>query len=229
MALLSLFTFVSSQLFVLNSSPSSAHLHIREVHLRVLLLELLEYIQLLLLVARGLAGLLLALIEHHLLHHSSRFTVEVAELAVLGRDLAGVDLGRRGDDVRPPLHLIRLVQVDLEVFAGGGWGECPGGLVDADAVGELALWLMSLEQGLVGWTGRRRTYIYERLLALDASLERIPANLDIQILALVLCLDADCDVEVLDRLRPFVRQGGLLGLFLLACLGVGLFALFWGR
>lgn len=102
------FTFVASQHFP-QFIPSSAHLHIREVHLRVLLLELLEYIQLLLLVARGLAGLLLALVEHHLLHHSSCFAVEVAELAVLGGDLAGVDLGRRGDDVRPPLHLVRLV------------------------------------------------------------------------------------------------------------------------
>jgi hypothetical protein len=119
--------------------PSSSHLDIGKVHLRVLLLELVEDVELLLLVARGLAGLLLALVVHHLLDHPPCLAVEVAELAVLGLDLAGVDLGSRGDDVRPPLHLVLLVQVDLEVLAGGGGSEGPGGVVDADAVGQLAL------------------------------------------------------------------------------------------
>lgn len=79
---------------------------------------------------------------------------------------------------------------------------------------------------MVDWKGRR-TYINEWLLPLDANLQRIPADLDVQILALVLCFNVDGDVEILDSLRPFVRQGSLLGLFLLASLGVGLFALLW--
>jgi hypothetical protein len=74
-----------------------------------------------------------------------------------------------------------------------------------------------------------QTYIDDRLLALDANFERIPADLDVEVLALVLCINVDGDVEVLDGLVPFVGQGGLLGLFLCACLGVGLFGVFWGR
>jgi hypothetical protein len=41
--------------------------------------------------------------------------------------------------VRPPLHLVHFVEVDLDVLAEGGGGERPGGVVDADGVGELAL------------------------------------------------------------------------------------------
>jgi hypothetical protein len=117
----------------------STHLGVGKVHLGVLLLELGQDVELLLLVARGLAGLLLALVEHHLLDHAARLSVEVTQLAVLGLDLAGVDLGRRGDDVRPPLHLVGLFEVHLDVFAGGRGREGPGRLVDGDGVGELAL------------------------------------------------------------------------------------------
>jgi hypothetical protein len=72
-------------------------------------------------------------------------------------------------------------------------------------------------------------YINEGLLALDARLESVPADLDVQVLALVLGLDADGDVDVLDGLVPLVRQRGLLGLLLCERLGVGLFALLRGR
>jgi hypothetical protein len=72
-------------------------------------------------------------------------------------------------------------------------------------------------------------YINKRLLALDADLEGVPADLDIQVLALVLRVNANSDVQVLDGLVPFVRQRGLLGLLLCAGGGVGLCALFGGR
>lgn len=98
-------------------ATSSSHLDIGKVHLRVLRLELLQDVELLLLVARGLACLLLPLVEHHLLDHAACLAVEIAQLAVLRLDLAGVDLGGRGDDVRPPLHLVDLVEVDLNVLA----------------------------------------------------------------------------------------------------------------
>lgn len=53
------------------------NLGVAKVHLRVLILELLEDIYLLLLVRRGEALLLLPLVEHHLLDHAPRVTVEV--------------------------------------------------------------------------------------------------------------------------------------------------------
>lgn len=109
----------------------------------MLLLELLQQLQLLLLIARRLAHLLLPLIEHHLLDHPPRLAVQIAQVAVLRLDLARVDLGRAGDDVGPPLQLVRLVEVDLDILARGGGGERPRGVVDADGVGELALLAIS--------------------------------------------------------------------------------------
>lgn len=105
----------------------------------MLLLELLEDIQLLLFVTGGLASLFLPLVVHHLLHHAAGLAVQVAQLAVLGLDLAGIDLGRGRNDMRPPLHLVLLVQVNLDVLAGRCWCEGPCGLVDANGVGKLAL------------------------------------------------------------------------------------------
>ena len=107
----------------------------------MLLLELLENVQLLLLVARRLAHLLLALVEHHLLDHAAGLAVQVAEVAVLGLDLGGVDLGRGGDDVGPPLELVDLLQVHADLLAGGHGLEGPSRVVDADGVGEVALWV----------------------------------------------------------------------------------------
>ena len=105
----------------------------------MLLLKLLQQVQLLLLIAGRLAHLLLPLVKQHLLDHAPRLAVQVPKLAVLGLDLARVDLGRAGDDVRPPLQLVGFVEVDLNVLARGGGGERPRGVVDADGVGELAL------------------------------------------------------------------------------------------
>jgi hypothetical protein len=115
------------------------HLRVGKVHLRVLLLELLQDIRLLLLVAGRLALLLLPLVKHHLLDHAACLSVEVAQLAVLGLYFGGVDLGRGGDDVRPPLHLVDFVEVDGDLLVGADGLECPGGLVDADGVRQRAL------------------------------------------------------------------------------------------
>jgi hypothetical protein len=71
------------------------------------------------------------------------------------------------------------------------------------------------------------TYINEGLLALDTDLQGIPAHLDVEVLAFVLCFYGDGDVDILDGLVPLVRQRGLLGLFLRASLVVGLLSLFW--
>lgn len=105
----------------------------------MLVLELLQDVQLLLLVARRLAHLLLALVEHHLLDHAAGLAVQIAEVAVLGLDLGGVDLGCGGHDVGPPLELVDLVQVDADLLAGGDRLEGPGGVIDADGVREVAL------------------------------------------------------------------------------------------
>ena len=210
----------------------STHLRIRKVHLRMLFLELLQQVQLLLLVARGLAHLLLPLIEHHLLDHAPRLAVQIAQVAVLGLDLARVDLGRAGDDVGPPLQLVRLVEVDLDVLARGGGGERPGGVVDADGVGELAL--LGDQLCLLGRTCsasntrrrlRGRRYVDDGRLALDAHPQGIARDVDVQVLALVFSLNRHGDVEVLDGLVPLVGQGGLLGLLLCLLLGVELLLL----
>ena len=100
----------------------------------MLLLKLLQQLILLLLFARRLAHLLLPLIVHHLLHHAARLAVQITQLAVLGRDLARVDLGCRGDNVSPPLHLVGLVEVNIEFFAGRSGLERPGRVVDDDGV-----------------------------------------------------------------------------------------------
>lgn len=111
-----------------------AQLCIREVHLRMLCLELLQHFQLLLLITRRLSHLLLPLIIHHLLHHGPRLAVQVAELAALRLDLGGVDLGGTGDDMCPPLHLVDLVEMDADLLAVRHCLERPGGLVDVDGV-----------------------------------------------------------------------------------------------
>lgn len=91
----------------------------------MLLLELLQQLELLLLVACRLASLLLPLVKHHLLDHAARLAVEVAQLAVLGLDLGGVDFGGVCDDVGPPFELVDFVEVDGDFFLGrGGCGEC---------------------------------------------------------------------------------------------------------
>lgn len=105
----------------------------------MLLLELLQHVHLLLLIARRLAHLLLPLIVHHLLHHAARLAVQVAQLAVLRRNLRCIDLRRGRHHVCPPLHLVDLVEVNADLFAGRCCFESPGGFVDVDGVGEVAL------------------------------------------------------------------------------------------
>lgn len=115
-------------------------LGLAEVHLRMLLLELLEDVRLLLLVGRRQALFLLALVEHHLLDHAAGLALEVRQLGRVGLDLGDVDLGRVLDDVWPPLHLVDLVEVDLDRLGTVAVGrERPGGVVDKDGVRELAL------------------------------------------------------------------------------------------
>lgn len=185
----------------------------------MLLFELVQNIQLLLLVTRGLASLLLPLVEHHLLDHAASLAVQVAELTVLGLDLRSVDFGGRGDDMGPPLELVHFVEVNGDFLARGCRGESPGAVVDEDGMGEGALGGVVSDDYVIH---REETYIDEWLLALDSRLEGIATDLDVQVLALVLCVDGDGDVEVLDRLIPLVRQLGLLGLLPLAGLGVSL-------
>lgn len=117
----------------------SANLRIRKVHLGMLRLELLQQLQLLLLVTRRLPHLLLPLVIHHLLHHRPRLAVQVAQLRVVWRNLGRVDLGRRCHHVRPPLHLVRLVEVNRQLLAVFAALERPRRLVDDDGVGKRAL------------------------------------------------------------------------------------------
>ena len=104
----------------------STNLCLREIHFGMLGLKLAQHLHLLLLLTRRLPQLLLPLVVHHLLDHAPRLAVQIAQLAVLGRDLGRVDLRRRGDDVRPPLHLVDLVQVDGDFLARGRGLERPG-------------------------------------------------------------------------------------------------------
>lgn len=166
----------------------------------MLFLEFLQYVQLLLFVAGRLAHLLLALVEHHLLDHATGLAVQVAEVAVLGLDLGGVDFGRGGDDVGPPLHLVDLVEMQADFLAAGDGLEGPGGVVDVDGVGEVAL-----DDGG---------------LALDGDAQACPGEVDIQVAAFVLCVYGHGDVHVLDGLRPSIGQGGLLGVLARLCIGI---------
>ena len=62
-------------------------LAVGEVHLRMSFHELLQRVLLLLLVAGGFAHLLLPLVVHHLLHHATRLSIQIAQLTVLGLHL----------------------------------------------------------------------------------------------------------------------------------------------
>lgn len=62
--------------------------------------------------------------------------------------------------------------------------------------------------------GKMSTYMEKRLLALDTDGNGVPAQLDVEIFGLVLCVNGNGDVEVLDGLLPFVWQLRLLLLFL---------------
>ena len=119
----------SLQSFPLSSIQHlSSHLRIRKIHLGMTLLELLQHIQLPLLVTRRFPHLLLPLIKHHFLHHAPRLAIQIPQLAILRLYLGGIEeVWGVGRDGSPPLLLVRFVEVDLNVFAGGGWIESPGG------------------------------------------------------------------------------------------------------
>ena len=85
----------------------------------MLRLKLGQHLPLLFLIAGRFPHLLLALIIHHLLDHTPRLAVQIAQLRVLRCDLGDVNLGRVRHDVRPPLHLIDFVEMDRDLFARG--------------------------------------------------------------------------------------------------------------
>ena len=103
------------------------HFSLAKVHFRVLVLELLEDIHLLLLVGAGQTLLLLSLVKHHFLDHAAGLAVQVRQLGVIGLNLGDVNLGGICDNVRPPLHLVDLVEVDFDRLGTVGVaGEGPG-------------------------------------------------------------------------------------------------------
>lgn len=105
----------------------------------MLLLKFLEQIHLPLLITGRLPYLLLSLIKHHLLHHRPRFTIQVTQRRILGRDLGDVDFGCAGHDVRPPFHFVDFIEVDGYLFARGNGFEHPCRVVCVNRVGEVAL------------------------------------------------------------------------------------------
>ena len=86
------------QLYPSNRGPITPinlpKLRIGEIHLGMLRLKLPQHLHLFLFLARRLSHLLLSLIVHHFLHHAPCLAIQIAQLAVLRRDLRDVDFGR---------------------------------------------------------------------------------------------------------------------------------------
>mmetsp|Transcript_7613 Transcript_7613/g.16707 ORF Transcript_7613/g.16707 Transcript_7613/m.16707 type:complete len:239 (-) Transcript_7613:576-1292(-) len=122
-----------------NSPPPPPHLRnlgIGKVHLRMLLLELLQHINLPLLVGSRQSHCLLSLIEHHLLHSLPRFPIQIVELGVFRLDAGNVDCSIPVAYAIPPFHLIQLLQIDDEtrsVLHG------PEGIVAYDRFGQWSI------------------------------------------------------------------------------------------
>jgi hypothetical protein len=188
----------------------------------MLRLKFLEQIHLPLLVTRGLSALLLPLIVHHLLNHGARLAVQVAERRVLWRDLGHVDLGRGRYDVRPPFHLVDLVEVDGDFFTGAGGFKRPGGFVEADGVWEFTLGTEAVSIHVVKQCrnlGRKRgggaiSYIDHWWLSLQGYLDLGLGQDNVQVPPSDVAGDMHGDICITDRLCPFVREGGLFGIFL---------------
>eukprot|EP00035_Acanthoeca_spectabilis_P040071 m.67181 g.67181 ORF g.67181 m.67181 type:complete len:365 (+) comp9851_c0_seq1:3382-4476(+) len=168
---------------------SSRDLGVAEVHLGVGLLELLKHGKLVLLVRGRQPGLLLPLVVHHLLDHATGLAVQVAELGVLRLNLAGVHLLVRRHNVRPPLHLVDLFQLDHNLAAVR---EDPGALVREATLGEVA--------------------VNDHGLPLEPHLERLNPNIHNTVTALVpsrrRAWKRDPELNVLKRLGPRVVLEG---------------------
>lgn len=200
-----------------------------EIHFGMLLLEFLENVGLLLFLARGLAEFLLTLVEHHLLDHAACLAVQVTQLAVVGLDLGHIDLGGRSHDVRPPLHLIDLVQMYVDGL-GAAWrrGQCPGAVVGVDCVGEVALLGLCklycfhrgfdrIQQASEQTVVEGNTYANDRVLSLDPRNQLLLLDIHHEIPALQVTRHDDADIELADVLGPLVGEGSLL--FCLLCAG----------
>jgi hypothetical protein len=83
-------------------------------------LKLLQHVQFFLLITSRLPHLFLSLIKHHFFNHTPRLTIQVSQLAILRLDFRDIYLRRRGDNMFPPLHLVNLIQMQLEDF-GARW------------------------------------------------------------------------------------------------------------
>lgn len=146
--------------------------------------ELLEYVLLLLLLAVRLPLPLHLLIIHHLLDHAPRLAIQVAQLAVLRCDLRGVDFGRVGYDVCPPVRPGRLLQVNADVFAGLCGLERPRAVVGEDGVGCVA--------------------VDEGFLAFDGDFEMGFLEFDDEVARFEVAGYRYCDISFSERLCPFV-------------------------
>lgn len=88
-----------------------AHFGVTKVQLWVRAFEGLQHVQFLLLITGRLPHLLLPLIIHHLLNHTSRLAIQISQLAILRLDFRDIYLRRGSNDMFPPLHLVHLVEM----------------------------------------------------------------------------------------------------------------------
>ena len=104
-------------------------------------MKFLKKLRLPLLVTGHATGLFLPLIVHHFLDHCAGFTIEIAETGIFRCNFGHINLGGRRHHMRPPFHLVRLVEVDVDFLARWGRGRLqgPGRFVDDDRVREIAL------------------------------------------------------------------------------------------
>ena len=109
---------------------ASAHLCLAEIHLWMLLHEVLKHVLFLLLFTRRLPLPLHLLIIHHFLDHAPRLSIQVAQLRVLRLDFRDVNLGRRCHYMRPPFGLVLFVKVYGDLFAIRSCFEGPGAFIE---------------------------------------------------------------------------------------------------
>lgn len=115
------------------------HFRLAEVHLRVLLHELLQHVLFLLFLTCRLPLPFHLLIIHHLLDHASRLTIQIAQFRVLRLDLCNIYLGCGCHNVCPPFGFVLLVKVDGDFFARGSRFKGPGAFVEHNRVGKFPL------------------------------------------------------------------------------------------